>query len=108
MTYKNSPNIIVKIALAVLFLLCLLKMPYGYYQLVRFIGMIGFVFLANAERDKKGNGQMIFWITSAVLINPIVKIPLGRTIWNVIDIVWAIILIATVWRDIFSTRAKEY
>lgn len=32
----------IKITLAILFFLCLAKMPYGYYQFVRFAGLIGF------------------------------------------------------------------
>jgi hypothetical protein len=33
---------------------------------------------------------------SAILINPFVKIALGRTIWNVKDVIWAVILIASI------------
>ena len=36
----------IKIILAILFFLCLADMPYGYYQFVRFAGLIGFVILA--------------------------------------------------------------
>jgi hypothetical protein len=35
----------IKITLAILFFLCLADMPYGYYQLVRFAGLLGFVML---------------------------------------------------------------
>ncbi len=37
---------LIKIILSVLFFLCLLDMPYGYYQFVRFTGLIGFAILA--------------------------------------------------------------
>jgi hypothetical protein len=36
----------IKIVLALLFFLCLADMPYGFYQLVRFSGLIGFSILA--------------------------------------------------------------
>uniref|UniRef100_UPI00404828ED DUF6804 family protein n=1 Tax=Roseivirga sp. TaxID=1964215 RepID=UPI00404828ED len=36
---KNVENII-KVVLSILFLVCLLDMPYGYFQLVRFIGIV--------------------------------------------------------------------
>ena len=36
----------IKIILAILFFICLADMPYGYYQIVRFAGMLGFVFLS--------------------------------------------------------------
>lgn len=91
---KKTKNIL-KIALAILLLLCLLKMPYGYFQLVRFIGMIIFIILAYFEKDKTNKTLMIVWICSAVLINPFIKIALGRFIWNIIDVIWAILLIGT-------------
>ena len=34
------------IIMAVLLLVCLAPMPYGYYQLVRFIAMVSFAYLA--------------------------------------------------------------
>lgn len=81
-----------KIALAILFLLCLLDMPYGYYQLVRFLGMVGFAVLAY-QNYQKNQTWFVVWLASALLINPFIKVSLGRTLWNVVDVVWAILLI---------------
>ena len=81
-----------KILLAIIFLLCLLDMPYGYYQLVRLIGMISFVYFAYEEKDSKDKLWLFFWIGSALLINPLLKISLGRELWNVVDLIWALIL----------------
>lgn len=36
----------IKVILAFLFFLCLADMPYGYYQFVRFAGLVGFTILA--------------------------------------------------------------
>ncbi len=71
-------------------------MPYGYFQLVRLIGMFGFILLAYYDSQKSNKLFMILWICSAILINPLFKIALGRTIWNTIDVIWAIILITTI------------
>ena len=92
---KNQISI-TKIVLAVLFVICLTDMPYGYFQFVRFLGMIGFSFLAFNEYERENKGWAIFYIVSAILINPIFKISLGRELWNIIDIIWAIILVVTV------------
>jgi len=70
-------------------------MPYGYYQLIRFIGMIGFGILS-FKQYKKNQGWFITWVSSAILINPFFKITLGREIWNIVDIIWAILLIASI------------
>jgi hypothetical protein len=84
-----------KIVLAILLLLCLLDMPYGYFQLVRFIAMVGFSFLAFNEYQKKNKQLAFIYGALAVLFQPIFKISLGRDIWNIVDVVVAIGLIAT-------------
>lgn len=95
---KNTDGII-KIALALLFIGCLADMPYGYFQFVRSLGMIGFGILAYSANEKKDNIFFIVWLASAILINPIFKISLGRTIWNVVDVVWAIILLGSLFTE---------
>lgn len=44
---------IIKITLAILLLLCWLPMPYGHFQLVRFVALIGFIVLANHSSENK-------------------------------------------------------
>ncbi|WP_293870307.1 DUF6804 family protein [Flavobacterium sp.] len=102
-----SVKIIVKLVLVILFLCCLLDMPYSYFQLVRFLGMTGFVWLAYQERNSQDKTILIIWAASALLINPFIKISLGRTVWNAIDVVWALILILTIWKDTTSWRKKN-
>jgi len=86
---------IIKIVLSILFLVCLLDMPYGYFQLVRFLGMVGFAILAY-NTYQKNQTWFVIWLASAILINPIFKIALGRGIWNIVDVIWAILLIASI------------
>lgn len=86
---------VIKIVLSILFLVCLFDMTYGYFQLVRFLGMIGFVVLAYNDYPKNQN-WFILWASSAILINPFIKIALGREIWNIVDIVWVIVLISSI------------
>jgi len=97
-------KISVKIILAALFLLCLFKMPYGYFQLVRFLGMASFIWFAYLDNEKNDKSLVILWVCSAILINPLIKIALGRTIWNIVDVVWALILLITLVKD-FSTSS---
>lgn len=94
----------IKIGLSILFFLCLADMPYGYFQFVRFCGMIGFGILAVTEKEKGNDTMMYFYGASAILINPIFKISLGREIWNVVDVIWAIILIGSIFT---SKTSKE-
>lgn len=82
----------IKIGLALLFLGCLADMPYGYFQLVRFLGMLGFAVLA--LQSENPTWRTFLWC-SAILINPFFKITLGRELWNIIDVLWAIILLVS-------------
>lgn len=87
----------VKLVLGIALLLCLLPMPYGYYQLVRFMAICGFAWLAYQIRDS--NEQRIWvYIALALLFQPFIKIALGRALWNVVDLVVGIWLIYEVRR----------
>ena len=80
-----------KIILSILLLLCLLHMPYGYYAAVRFIAMLGFALLAyySYQENKTANAAVIICVALALLFQPFAKIALGRTVWNVVDIIVA-------------------
>lgn len=82
------------LALAVLLLLCLAPMPYGYFMLVRFVMMVACGWLAYRYYTmNKVTATWIFGIL-ALLFQPFYKIALGRTVWNVIDVIVAILMIA--------------
>ena len=83
-------NNLVKIVLSILFLVCLLEMPYGYYQLVRFAGLVGFALLAYNAYEQGDRNTLIIYCSLALLFQPFFKIALGRTIWNVVDVLVAV------------------
>lgn len=68
-------------------------MPYGYYQFVRFIAMLGFVYLAFSANEQSNKNEMFVYIGLAILFQPLIKIALGRTIWNIVDIVVGVCLL---------------
>jgi hypothetical protein len=55
-------NNIIKLILAVLFFVCLLHMPYGYFQLVRFLALLGFAILAHRASEQQNKTKMIVYI----------------------------------------------
>lgn len=61
-------------------------MPYGFYQLVRITSLVGFIILAHLANKMGNEIEMILFIGLALLFQPIIKIPLGKFIWNVIDV----------------------
>jgi hypothetical protein len=90
---------IIKIVLAVLLLLCLLKMPYGYYELVRFLALIGFSILAYQANKQNNNTATIIYVVLALLFQPFFKIALGRELWNIVDVIVAIGLLITLFTN---------
>ena len=90
---------IIKIVLAVLFFLCLLDMPYGFYQFVRFIALIGFGILAYQAYQNENQIEAIVYGGLALLFQPLFKIALGREIWNIVDVVVGIGLLLTLLKN---------
>ena len=88
---------IIKILLALLLFICLADMPYGYYQLVRFVGLIGFSILAYKAYEHNKKIEMIIFVGLALLFQPFFKISLGREIWNIVDMIVGIGLILSIW-----------
>lgn len=89
---------IIKIALAILFFLCLLDMPYGFYQLVRFVALIGFGILAYQANQQGKQTEMIICGALALLFQPFFKIALGREIWNIVDVIAGVGLLVSVFK----------
>lgn len=84
---------VIKVGLAILLLLCLADMPYGYFQFVRWAAMVGFALLAFDASEKNRQQEMILYIGLAILFQPVFKIALGRGLWNIVDVVVAGFLI---------------
>jgi len=86
----------IKLVLILLFFICLAPMPYGYFQLVRFLALIGFTYLAYNAKQKENQRMAIIYFLLALLFQPFIKIALGRTLWNIVDIIVGIGLILSI------------
>jgi len=108
-------NNAIKLILAFLLLLCLANFPYSYFQLVRFIALIGFSLLAYQVREKDAQTAFIIYIVLAILFQPFFKIALGRLLWNIVDVIVAIGLIVSIFvkpeqqdkKNILQVHRKE-
>jgi predicted membrane protein len=101
----NSSTVI-RLILAILLLFCLADMPYGYYELVRFLALAAFGYLAFEARNKNQN-IVIVYILLALLFQPFFKLSLGRTIWNVVDVIVGVGLIYSVFSDTNKKRLSK-
>lgn len=92
-----------KVVLSILLFVCLLDMPYGYFQLVRIFALVGFGYLAYEAKKNGFEKEMFVYGGLALLFQPFLKIPLGREIWNIVDVIVGIGLLITV----FSNKQSE-
>lgn len=75
---------------AVLSLIALTKMPYGYYQFLRIVVFIAAAYLAHMEyklRDSTINLWVILFVIIAILFNPLTPIHFKREVWGYINTV---------------------
>lgn len=89
----------VQVILILALLLCLFPMPYGYFILVRYLATFVFAIMAYQYYKQQNKATTCLWVCLVLLFQPFFKIALGREIWNVVDIVVAIILIIILWKE---------
>lgn len=70
-------------------------MPYGYYQFVRFAALLGFALLAYHANLQKKQTEVIVYFALALLFQPFVKVALGRMMWNIVDVLVGLGLLAS-------------
>ena len=90
---KNDFTIVVKIGLVVILLSCLLPLPYGAFELIRFAALIGFGYLAYKHYKSHNEGKALVFGALALLIQPFFKLSFGRSIWNLVDVAIVIFII---------------
>lgn len=79
--------------ISVLLLLCLFKMPYECYTIIRVITMGIFALFSYTYYQDKNEKLCFVFGTLALLFQPFVKVGLSRVTWNCIDIVLAIFIL---------------
>jgi hypothetical protein len=99
----------IKIVLVILLFLCLLDMPYGFYQFVRLAGFFGFIYLAYNEYENRKEmeaightdlkakySSILTFVILAILFQPFFKIALGRDLWTVVDVIVGVGLVVSI------------
>ncbi len=93
---KITREEMVKLGLSLLLLLCLFELPYGYYQLFRYLALVGFAVLTYFEFERRNRLWVLVFVALALLFQPFYKLGMGRLLWNIIDGVVAAGLIVQV------------
>lgn len=100
-------EVLIKTFLAILFFVCLVDMPYGYYQLVRFIGLFGFTLLVYFSYQRERQVEVIIYIGLALLFQPFLKVSLGRQLWNIVDVMVGVGLLLSIIQNLKSAKSSE-
>ena len=83
----------IQIVGAIILLLCLLHMPYGFYTIVRLAMTVISGYLAYDYYTHNKKELAVTFSIIAVLFQPFIKLALGREIWQIVDVVVAILLL---------------
>ena len=88
--------------LAIAMLVCLFPMPYGYYILVRFAATIIFGCMAFNFYKEDKMPLCVMAGALALLFQPFFKLALGKTVWNVVDVIVAVVLVILWYKKSFA------
>jgi len=83
------------IAAAFLFVAMVPDLPYGYYQILRWVVCACACFGAFVGMEKERHGWMGTFAVIAVLFNPILPIHLSRELWQPIDVIAGIVFLCS-------------
>ena len=96
-SFSNSSEKVIayiSIVFSIMLLLCWKSgLPFLYFQFIRVAGMIVFALVAFQSYTKQKMYFAIVFFMSILIINPFFKVPLGRFNWNILDTIWAILLV---------------
>lgn len=79
----------------VILLLAAAPLPYGFYMLVRIVAVIVFSWAAVISVKRTHITLAVIFGLAAILFNPLFKVHLDKNIWLVLDILAALLLLAT-------------
>lgn len=84
------------IASAFLFIALVPDLPYGYFQILRWVVCGASCLGAFMAMEKDSKGWLWTMVGMAILFNPILPIRLGRETWQVLDLVGGIVFLCAI------------
>lgn len=103
MPHQLHPAVV--IAPAVLLVVAVLPLPYGYFQFLRIVVTAAAAFVAFVEWERLGgwNTWVVGFVGLALLFNPVWPVHLNKGAWRLIDPASASVFVAYWW---FTRRGK--
>lgn len=84
-----------RVVAATLLVLALAELPYGYYQMLRWVICAVAAFTAFVAYSYGREGWTVVFGAVAVLFNPIAPFYLSREIWAVLDVATAVVFLVS-------------
>ena len=84
------------------------KQQYSYYNFIRWVTMIAFIYFAYQSYFKKQIGLLIYFIAVAIIFNPFKIVWFQKETWHLIDYLVAAITAGTVVYDWVINKTKNY
>ena len=94
--FTNKNYIHYKIISAILLLLGILSLPYGYYQLLRILITISAGMCTFESFNKNNQPMMYLFLLITILFNPLLPIHLNKSIWIIIDLITALFFLISI------------
>ncbi len=91
----QNKNTVSKIS-AVILLIAILPLPYGYYILLRWIVSISAIFSAWVANELGKKSWLFLMAIIALLFNPLIPIHLNKGAWVLIDLIVAILFFISI------------
>ena len=86
MKFQRNLAIAAGILCAVAVLGGALKLPYGFYTLLRCVVSGVAIYLLVSCRERMVEGQKFGLIIAAIVFNPVLPVGLGRNLWKLVDL----------------------
>ena len=94
---KETILLVISFAYSIMLLICWHpELPYSYFQFIRVAGMIVFALLSYDSYERRNIPFTIIFTISVLIIQPFLKVPLGRFYWNIVDTIWAVLILINV------------
>jgi len=94
---------LIKLSVAtVLIIAATTRQQYGFYNFVRWAVMIPSIHFAYVSLNKKQVGLMIYFVSTAIIFNPLNKFWFQKHTWHLVDYLTAGIFISTIIFDWIS------
>ena len=102
-----APQVVCALTIAMLAWALVPSNPYGYYILLRLVVCGACIYLAVSAATLDRPGWTWVLGGAAVLYNPLIRIHLGRDVWEVVNVATIALLIGVIWMLRRAPRAVE-